>query len=53
MLLTQCLAFIALIALCSNIKYRRISPVRFGFVFAVLYPIFLFSIVYISTYFPD
>jgi hypothetical protein len=52
-ILTQCLAFVALIVLCSNIKYRRISPVRFGYVFAILYPVFLFATVYISTYFEE
>ncbi len=51
MILTQCLAFLSLIVLCSNIKYRRISPVRFGYLFAILYPLFLFATVYVSTYF--
>jgi hypothetical protein len=47
---TQILAFAALIGLCSNIKYRRIPPVRFGYVFAIFYPVFLFAIVYVSGY---
>lgn len=36
--------------MCSNIKYRRISPFRFGYIFSLLYPTFLFSLVYISSY---
>lgn len=52
-ILTQILAFITLFVLCSNIKYRRISPVRFGYIFAISYPVFLFATVYISTYFQE
>lgn len=53
MIITQVVAFVALLALCQNIKYRRFTPFQFNFVFTVFYSVFLFSVVYFSTFFDD
>jgi len=48
--MTQLLAFLVLFLLCQNTKYRRFTPIRFGFIFAIFYALFLFATVYIQTY---
>lgn len=53
MWVTQVIAFIVLLTLCHNIKYRRFTPFRFGFLFAIFYSMFLFATVYIQTYVED
>lgn len=50
MLLTQILAYIVMLILSHNIKYRRFIPKKFGFLMAIVYSIFLFAVVYISTF---
>jgi len=50
MLITQFLAYLFMLILCHNIKYRRFVPQRFGFLMAIIYSIFLFAVVYISVF---
>ena len=50
LIITQILAYIVMLLLCHNIKYRKFIPKKFGFLMAALYSVFLFAIVYISTF---
>ena len=47
-ILTQILAFICIGILPHNLKYRRFTPLNFGFGFAILYSGLLFTITYID-----
>ncbi len=48
MIITQLTAFLLIVLLSHNIKYRRFTPMDFGFVFAVLYSLILMLIVYVD-----
>ena len=50
MLITQIIAYIIMLILSHNIKYRRFIPKRFGFVMALIYSVFLFAVVYVSAF---
>jgi len=47
-IITQILAFISIIILSHNIRYRRFTPLDFGFIFAIIYSLLLMIIVYID-----
>ena len=53
MWVTEVLALLLLCLVTQNIRYRRILPLTFGFLFASLYIILLFVTVYIESFVED